>query len=77
MYFWRIAEADSFEVIEKLWPHFNRKRRELIGLAGREGTKRQLENLAAAVKANPLLNLDPRTAKYRGLILEAITSTWR
>jgi hypothetical protein len=72
-YFWRLAEAEWPDDLDKLWPDFDQRSRELMALARGKDIKSGLHHLTAAVQESRLLNQWPMGSR-KAAILEAIST---
>jgi hypothetical protein len=71
-YFWELAEAESSDDVDYLWPDLDRRSRELAALARVEDIKITLYHLTRAVAESPLLARWEH-AMHQAAILEAIS----
>jgi hypothetical protein len=72
-YFWELAEAESPDDLDYLWPNLDRYSRELVALARAEDIEITLYHLTRAVEESPLLARWEH-AMHRSAILKAISA---
>jgi hypothetical protein len=72
-YFWQLAEAESPDDFDYLWPDFDHRSLELAALARAEDIKIALYHLTSAVDESSLLARWEH-AMHRAAILEAISN---
>jgi hypothetical protein len=70
-YFWKLAEAESLDDLDYLWPDFARRSRELVALAKAEEIEITFNHLTMAVEESSFFSQSPMRGR-RAAILESI-----